>query len=519
MSDDGVMKSVLIVGGGTAGWLTACLLAAEHGSNLDITLVESPDVPIIGVGEGTWPSMRTTLQRIGIDEVDVLRACSASFKQGTEFVNWLYDDKPHTYYHPFSLPFDYAATNLADYWLSSEIHAQFGEMVTPQVALMAQGRAPKTEAVPPYAYQLNYGYHFDAAAFALLLTNYAIERLGVRHRQAFVTNVRRTVTGNIESIGIDDGDALTADLFIDCTGQRALLVGDTPWCSLTHVSPNNRALVVQVPYHSEDAPIPSFTRAQAMDQGWIWDIGLQNRRGVGFVHNDDYSSEQDAYDRLEAYLKQHDARTLAELTPRFVRFKAGYRPQPWQGNCVAVGLSAGFIEPLEASAIALIEQAAGMIADALPLTQSHLAQTAQDFNARMELHWQSIVEFLKLHYVLSRRTRSEYWRMQRDTGATPESLKIKLQRWSHRSIWHIDAPRYDELFPSASYQYVAYGLDYRPSMQFAQRAAFRRKRAAADAALHRVAEAIRQLEQQLPTNRELLTRLVGRASSAQAGVA
>ena len=214
------LNRVVILGGGTAGWLTAATLAAEHGASLDIKLIESPDIPIIGVGEGTWPSMRTTLQKIGISEKALLKECDATFKQGTEFIGWLSESETHSYYHPFSLPAEYASLNLAEHWLASTVTSDFCSTVTPQAGVINACRAPKALGVPEFAFQYNYGYHFDAAKLSLLLRALAVKALGVAHLLANLTGVERSASGAITALNLDNGASLEGDFFIDCSGQR-----------------------------------------------------------------------------------------------------------------------------------------------------------------------------------------------------------------------------------------------------------------------------------------------------------
>ena len=293
------MRKVVIVGGGSAGWLTANILAARFqtgNSGIGITLVESPNVPTVGVGEGTWPSMRTTLKNIGIDEADFIRQCDASMKQGTWFKDWLnIGDEP--YYHPFSLPEGFDTVNLAEYWLNGEAgNLSFAQAVTPQYSVCELGRAPKQIGVPGYAYTVNYGYHLDAGKFAALLTENAVSRLGVTHIEADVTAVHCDDDGYISAVKTEQAGDIEGDLFIDCTGFKSMLLGEHYGVSLKSQRPylfNNAALAVQVPYDNDDAPIAATTHSTAQRNGWVWDIGLQHRRGVGHVFSTDYQSVAD----------------------------------------------------------------------------------------------------------------------------------------------------------------------------------------------------------------------------------
>ena len=521
-------RQVVIVGGGTAGWLTAARLSAELGDRkVSISLVESPDVPTIGVGEGTWPTMRSTLQAVGISEAELLRRADASFKQGTRFRGWRTGDDD-TYLHPFSIPAEYSTLNLAPVWLQQPEAAQrsagrsqsFAAFVSPQAAVIDAGLAPKQASTPEYAFNVNYAYHFDAGAFAEMLREHAVRRLGVQHVVANVTGVDRAECGDIAGLQLDRADRLAGDLFIDCSGQHSLLLGQALGVGLEPVGRylfNDAAIAVQVPYRQPGDAIPSVTLATARDAGWIWDIGLQSRRGVGYV----YSSSHCDADTAEATLREYAAAiggadVAAGLDYRRIPFTAGYRRRFWERNCLAVGLSAGFVEPLEASAIALIEQAATMLCRQFPVNRATMDVVARRFNERMAYNWQRVVEFLKLHYVLTQRGDSAYWRDNRDPATSPDELNDKLLLWQQQAPWHDDAPRIDELFPSASYQYVLYGMGFRPAhlpRPGAGQNALRR----IDGVLHANNEKARQLTALLPRNRELLDGLTATGGIAECG--
>ncbi|MFZ8964795.1 MAG: tryptophan halogenase family protein [Steroidobacteraceae bacterium] len=504
---------VIIVGGGSAGWITAGLVAAElraSGRGTEVVLVESPDIPIIGVGEGSWPSMRMTLQRIGLAESQLLVNCEATFKQGTRFINWTDSAVPSSYLHPFSLPSEYASLNLAEHWLAGAGGGSFAEFVTPQAAVIEAGLAPKQPATPEYAFNVNYGYHFDAGKFAQLLHDHAVAKLGVRYVSANLVDVDLAGNGDIQAIRLDNGERLEGSLFVDCTGQRALLIGRYPeaqFVSVRHVLLNDTALALQLPYQDATQPLPSTTNATAVPTGWIWDIGLQTRRGIGHVYSSSHASEADAEAALRQYVRQVAPQAdLERLSPRRIQFDPGYRSQFWVGNCVAVGLSGGFIEPLEASALALIEQAASFISGQLPANRETMTVVARRFNDKMTYHWSRIIEFLKLHYVLSGRTEG-YWLASRDPASCPDALKDKLLLWQQQAPWHDDAPRVDELFPSASYQYVLYGMGFRPRLRSARGTTLSRDRDRAVQAVREAAVRAQQMRKLLPTNRQLIHSL------------
>ena len=512
------LQNVLVVGGGTAGWLTAALVAAERralgDTETQVTLVEASDIPTIGVGEGTWPSMRATLQRIGIAESDLLRRAQASYKQGTKFIGWTGGAHNDTYLHPFSLPGDDGAINLAPYWLAHGGKRGFAEFVTPQSEVIGRGLAPKQLGTPDYAFAVNYAYHLDAGQFADLVKRHAKASLGVKHRVAKVIGIDSKPGENIAALELDSGVRMQADLFVDCTGQAALLIGGhmgARHLDMRHILFNDSAIAVQVPHASKDSPIASATASTATPIGWIWDIALPNRRGIGHVFSSGHASEDEARAILKDYVaadRQLDSANLTDDTYRLIRFDPGYKDRFWIGNCVSVGLSAGFIEPLEASAIALIERSASMIGRMLPRDRRLMNIVAKRFNSALNHHWQQIIEFLKLHYALSAREDHDYWRAHRHRSTWPESLRENLALWQERAPDHTDAPMVDELFPSQSFQYVLYGMGFRPERALTppRGAAFDR----AEARLARVRESAQKFASGLPSNRTLINSILSK---------
>jgi tryptophan halogenase len=452
------LRQIVIVGGGSAGWLSAGVIAADHAGAVQVTLIESPEVAPIGVGEGSWPSMRDTLRRIGVQESDFLRCCDAAFKQGSRFDGWLTGQPDEHYYHPFVLPQGFGDTDLVAHWQRRQGAGAFADTVSFQPRLCAHGRAPKQASTPQFAAVANYGYHLDAGKFGAFLKAHCVEKLGVRHLLDHVAGVNSAANGDIASLRTAAHGDLAGDLFIDCSGMQSLLLGRhyaVPLREQAHVLFNDRALAVQVPYPHADAPIASQTTATAQAGGWIWDIGLPSRRGIGHVYSSAHCDDAQAEAALRAYIGEQDI-----ATPRKISFTPGYRERFWHRNCVAVGLSGGFIEPLEASALALVEMAAIAISDDLPFDRATMDIVGRRFNERFTYSWERVIEFLKLHYVLSRRTDSDFWRDHRQAASIPERLGELLQLWRHRAPARSDFPRTGEVFPAASYQYILYGMGF-----------------------------------------------------------
>ena len=505
MGDEAV-RHLVILGGGSAGWLTAGLLAAER-PELRVTLIESPDTPPIGVGEGTWPSMRDTLRRIGVSETGLVRECEASFKQGSRFDGWRDGSPNDRYFHPFTLPVGYTETDLVAGWLQRHADLPFAELVAVQPALCLAGRAPKQPATPEFAAVANYAYHFDAGQFGVLLRRHAVDKLGVRHVLDHVDAVNAHENGDIASLQTRGNGAIEGDLFVDCSGLPSLLLGQhcgVPLVSARDVLFNDAALAVQIPYSSADAPIASQTIAAAQRKGWIWDIGLPTRRGVGHVYSTAHCSDDEAEAALRRYVATSGGPAELPNAPRRIRFTPGYRERFWHRNCVAIGLSSGFIEPLEASALALVELSATLLAEDFPATRGTMDIVARRFNDSFTYRWQRVIDFLKLHYALSRRDDSDYWRDHRRVESIPERLREALQLWRHRPPSRHDLPRSEEVFPSASYQYVLYGMGFRPD---APRSGRSDNGAQADGFFREAAALTRRMLAGLPTNRELVAHI------------
>jgi 2-polyprenyl-6-methoxyphenol hydroxylase-like FAD-dependent oxidoreductase len=495
------IRHIVIVGGGSAGWLVAGVLAASHRERLQITLVESPDVAPIGVGEGTWPSMRDTLHKIGVSEADFFRECDAAFKQGSRFNQWVDGSADDRYFHPFVLPQGYGDVDLAGRWRARFQEVPFAELASFQPHLCVNGRAPKQVGTPEFAAVANYGYHLDAGKFGIFLRKHCVGKLGVVHVADHVTGITSHDNGDIAALQLKQGGALAGDLFVDCTGMQSMLIGQhfgVPFISQKHVLFNDSALAVQVPYASEDSPIASQTTSTAQSAGWIWDIGLPTRRGVGYVYSSAHIDDDRAEGELKKYLRQTGT-PPDHAPPRKLTFQPGYRERFWHRNAVAIGLSSGFIEPLEASALALVEMSAAMLSDDMPATREAMDIVARRFNEAFTYRWERVIDFLKLHYVLSRRDDSAYWRDNRST--VPARLQDLLTLWRERSPTRHDFYRIEEVFPPASYLYILAG------MRFESRAGDGAEQHPADDCFRDTAELTRKMLGGLPGNRQLIDHI------------
>ncbi|MBI3367113.1 MAG: tryptophan 7-halogenase [Burkholderiales bacterium] len=470
------IQNILIVGGGTAGWLTAAFLAKTLGPQIRLTLVESRDIGIIGVGEASFPSLRGTLAAMGLDEARLLRECQGSFKQGIRFNHWV--RPPGTpghdhYFHPFSLPSQRpGAPDLLPYWLMGDAgpQAAFAEAVTMQKRVADASRAPKRAGDADFQGPMNYAYHYDAALLGRMLGAHA-RSLGVAHVEATVEGAELDETGAIARVLTREKGALSADLYIDCSGFRSMLIGQALGSKFNHrddVLFNDRAMAMQVPYAQPDAPIASYTIATAQEAGWVWDIGLQDRRGIGYVYSSRYTDDE----RAEQVLRRYIGPGAEALEPRRLNINVGYRDVQWQRNCVAVGLSSGFVEPIESSGVGLIETAAYLIGYLFPFN-GDTEPAARQFNHMMSARYQRIIDFVKMHYCLTQRRDTPFWIDNADPRTLTDTLRDKLAMWRCRPPHRMDFVIDLEMYPPSSWQYVLYGMEFATDMQ-ASRAAYTR---------------------------------------------
>lgn len=459
------IRHIVIVGGGSAGWIAAARIAAKNGGHGDdaacVTLIESATIGTIGVGEGTWPTMRNTLKKIGISESDFIRQCDGAFKQGAKFIGWTDGTAQDGYYHPLNPPHAATQINLSSHWMRAKdsVNLDFAHAVDFQAALCDAGRAPKSITSPEYGGLANYAYHLDAVKFANLLRDFSVEKLGVRHIIDDVTAVHQSDDGYIAGVETKCHGCIDGDLFVDCSGFAALMIEgvyNVPFIACDDILFADHALAIQVPYDREDAPVATHTISAAQDAGWIWDIGLPTRRGTGYV----YSSGHTSHDEAEAALRRYLGPAGADAPARRIKIRAGHRETFWVKNCVAVGLSNGFLEPLEASALMLIETAVDFIADRLPQNRDAMAVLSKQYNAAFTHHWARIIEFLKLHYVLTKRDDTAFWRDNRRAESIPDGLKERLELWRYHPPTAQDFPYQKEIFSWPSYQYVLHGMGF-----------------------------------------------------------
>jgi tryptophan 7-halogenase len=456
------LKKVLIVGGGSAAWMTASYLNAALNMNgqqrISITVVESPTVGRIGVGEATVPSIRNTLNKIGVEEVAFMKAADATFKSGIRFDGWLGEGGPG-YFHPFDRRASDLSDGMAAQWVASARNQPWANMVSALAPLSAEGYAPKTLDWPSYGSTFPYAYHMDAEKFADFLSEFSTAR-GVTHIRDDVVNVDLCERGNVTAVRLKSGDSVTADLFIDCTGFAGVLIEKALGVDWVDFSPwllCDRAIAMRVPFDVHfPGRIKPFTTAKALNSGWAWDISLIDRRGRGYVYSSAYIDDETAEAELRAdeggYSKECDARRL--------RFRVGHRREFWSKNVIAIGLSSGFIEPLESTALYTVEFAVAALCDYFPLNDCDLNDLRNRYNAVNEALFDEILDFINLHYCLSQRNDTEFWREATSKNRMTAAIASRLDLWRRKPPSHLDFDRPMQLFSQQSYEYILYGMDF-----------------------------------------------------------
>ena len=444
------IRKIVIVGGGTAGWMTAAAMAKLLGRDYgDITLVESDDIGIVGVGEATIPQIGIYNRMLGLDEDEFIRKTQGSFKLGIQFVDW--GKKGHTYFHPFG-PFgvDMEGVSFHAYWqrlhLAGDPHRL--EDYSLQAVAAAQNRFMRAiDAGRSPLSKIAYAFHFDAGLYARFLRGFAEERGVVRREGKIVDVEQRAEDGFIQAVKLESGERIEGELFIDCSGFRGLLIEQTlktGYEDWTRWLPCDRAAAVPCESVPDFTP---YTRSTAREAGWQWRIPLQHRTGNGYVYSSDHISDDQA---AETLLSNLDGKPLAD--PRFLRFVTGRRKQAWVKNVVAIGLASGFIEPLESTSIHLIQSGVAKLMQMFPDKRFEPADRER-FNRMTQVETEQVRDFIILHYHLTERDDTPFWDRCR-TMDVPDSLKEKYRLFEgYGRIFREN----DELFNDTSWMAVMVG--------------------------------------------------------------
>lgn len=469
-------RSIVIVGGGTAGWLAAAYLqralSVRAGQPLSITLIESEEIGTIGVGEATTPTLRQTLNVIGIAESTLFAMAEATLKNGIRFFGWNRggDAASDRYDHPFEAPVAMDGYSTIVHWQNLKqrglTEQAFGDAGVVQTALFDANRSPKFMHSPNYDAPITYGYHLDAQLLATVLKEHAVKE-GVSHVKGTVTSVQQDEHG-IKSVTLADGAVHTGDLFVDCSGFRSLLIGqalDVPWVPYTDTLLCDRAVAMPVAHATPETPLRTYTTSTAKPSGWTWDIDLQSRRGTGYVYSSQFCSDDEATETLLA----HNAGSTALAAPRLLKMRVGHRALAWEKNCLALGLAGGFIEPLESTGIYLVEHALQMFVDYLPpANASGLAANRNRYNTLMSDLYDELRDFIVAHYVLSMRKDTPFWQHYTQGVVLPASLKALLDLWEHKTPTSTDINRRLSMFGPGNWFFILAGLNKLPASGIGQ---------------------------------------------------
>jgi tryptophan 7-halogenase len=423
MAHQPVRKNVVIVGGGTAGWMAAAALVRHLPKACNVHLIESAEIGIVGVGEATLPHIRNFVEGLGLDEAEFMRATHATFKLGIDFHD--FGSIGTHYLHPFG---DFGrrlnGVEWLHYWRRMQAEGHDSDLFAYSIANVM---ADKNRFVPPvtdgdhFLSTYNYAYQFDATLFGPYLRKYSEANGAVRTEGRIVSVEQEPQSGDVSALVMENGVRIEGDLFVDCSGFAALLIGKTlesEWEDWLHWLPCDRA--VAMPCESPDGPIEPYTRATAMSAGWRWRIPLQHRVGNGYVYSSSHISDDDAADAL---VRSVEGQPMAD--PRLLRFRAGRRKRSWDRNVVSVGLASGFLEPLESTSIYLAQGAIQQLIDLFPIGDIRDADRTE-FNRMVDIEYDRIRDFLILHYHATTRDDSDFWNHVR-TMKVPDSLQEKIE--------------------------------------------------------------------------------------------
>ena len=421
------VKHIVVVGGGTAGWMTALLLStSKFGARLKVTVLESPTADIVGIGEGSTPWLRGFFDSLGIDEAEWMPACNATYKSGITFDGWSTRPGYESWFHPFpsmldSLTMPPFLRNVHARLNGADVHAHPDRFFLSQ-RVAVEGRAPRP--VHEFPFDLGYGYHFDAKLLAAFLRAKALAR-GVVHVARPMNSATLDEHGGIRSLELDGGDSLAADFFVDCSGFASLLIGQvlkTPYVPFSEMLFNDAAIAMSTP--DDGGPLMSHTVSTGLKHGWAWRLPLASRSDNGYV----YSSAHVSADAAETELRAHLGLLDADVPAHHLKMRVGRHAKHWSRNCVAIGASQGFIEPLEAAELLFVQRAAASFVDVLE--RGDLGEAAQAaFNDGLDARMDGERDYIVAHYKSNTRTDTDYWRANAANDALSEPLHLLLRTW------------------------------------------------------------------------------------------
>ena len=420
------MKNIVILGGGTAGWMTANLLQKKwRQRGIQISVVESPDIGIIGVGEGSTPLLKEFFDSLEISESEWMPQCNATYKNGITFNDWSTVPGYESYFHPFPCSLDFATFGFL--YKYTELRRKGADVLAHpnRFSLMAGLTERKLAPLPAenFPFHFQYGYHFDSVLIGKFLREKARES-GVSHIEATVEKVEQESDGSIKSLLLNTGQILSGDFFVDCSGFASILLQKTlkvPFVSFAENLFNDSAVAIPTDIETE---IPAETLSTALSNGWAWKIPLTNRFGNGYVFSSKYCSPDEAETELRSHLNILES----DVEARHLKMKVGRVQETWAKNCVAVGLSQGFIEPLEATALQFVYSTIEQFSQALE-EGNFSGKNRDEFNARMNANFEGVRDYIVLHYKTNSRSDSRYWIDNRENQKISDNLRAMIECW------------------------------------------------------------------------------------------
>ena len=420
------MKNIVILGGGTAGWMTANLLQKKwRQRGIQISVVESPDIGIIGVGEGSTPLLKEFFDSLEISESEWMPQCNATYKNGISFNDWSTVPGYESYFHPFPCSLDFATFGFL--YKYTELRRKGADVLAHpnRFSLMAGLTERKLAPLPAenFPFHFQYGYHFDSVLIGKFLREKAKES-GVSHIEATVQKVEQESDGSIKSLLLNTGQILSGDFFVDCSGFASILLQKTlkvPFVSFAENLFNDSAVAIPTEIETE---IPAETLSTALSNGWAWKIPLTNRFGNGYVFSSKYCSPDEAETELRSHLNILES----DVEARHLKMKVGRVQETWAKNCVAVGLSQGFIEPLEATALQFVYSTIEQFSQALE-EGNFSGKNRDEFNARMNANFEGVRDYIVLHYKTNSRSDSQYWIDNRENQKISDNLRAMIECW------------------------------------------------------------------------------------------
>jgi tryptophan halogenase len=435
---DNRIERITIVGGGTAGWLTAMILnrfLSPPGAPIKVTLIESPNIATVGVGEATLIALPRLMQQLGMDEAELMRRTNGAFKLSVCFDDWFIDgpERPFRFYHPFNNPDDVAPAYAFHRYGPRRPGTSLADNMIVNLAVIRAGKGPRAISAGNYGQEVSYAYHIDAGLFAEYMRDVGTAR-GIEHVRDDVVDVVMDEAGAISGLQLQRGGHHPVEFVVDCTGFRSLIIDRVrkePFISFGDRLLNDRAIPVQIP-HRDPTKIEPCTRATALGAGWVWRVPLYSRVGTGYVYSSAFRSDDEARAEFFAHLRAIGDLTADAPDPetRVIKMKVGYSREPWVKNCLAIGLAGGFVEPLEATAIFTIEAAARLFILNFPDKDRSPVLTKR-YNAVMTSLYENIRDFIETHYITSNRP-EPYWVAARNDVAMSEELREHFELWRHR---------------------------------------------------------------------------------------